>query len=531
MSIRTLRAPTTLARGRLGLLNHSVWLRLVGLGALLELWLWGLMVFVAGPFGREEFTRSPLAARWPVMADTARLIFSPSWLSRAFVLNKDWLQVVILALLFYGAALIAALACALAKSLSQPGQRHLFVILGGALLLGGTFLLIPGFPTQDIFSYIFYGRMAVLHHANPLTAVPNQFPNDPFLSTVFWRNTPSVYGPTWLALSDVLTWLAEAWGGSLATYVFLFKSTSLLFHLANAAVIWSILTVLAPQRRVMGTLLYAWNQLALLEFAGSGHNDAVMLFFFLLGVWSLVRNHELLALLAFALALDTKFILLILLPFYFWYVVRELPPAAMVRGALWRLGLLFGVCACFYLPYWDGLHTLSSLISSPPTQGLRDSLLEMIDWPLRQVLARLPGWSEGSSAALALVIMKALAGLIFLVAWLRLFPGVRSRKRLFLAWWWALFLYLSIASGWFVPWYGTWLLAVAAFYPLDDLTTATQLLTGGVLILYVLDPLPLSSLHGIRALLAFGPAIIYLLWRRFRAQPDRAATRQYAATA
>ena len=115
-----------------------------------------------------------------------------------------------------------------------------------------------------------------------LISTPADFANDPFLTLVFWRDVRSVYGPVWLLLSGALAALGQAFGGSLALYVALFKLLGFAAHLTNAWLIWLILGCLAPERQLQGTLLYAWNPLCLLEFCASGHNDAVMLTLLLL---------------------------------------------------------------------------------------------------------------------------------------------------------------------------------------------------------------------------------------------------------
>ena len=43
--------------------------------------------------------------------------------------------------------------------------------------------------------------------------------------------------------------------------LFLFKGLALLAHLVNCVLIWGILSEIAPSRRILGTLLYAWNPL------------------------------------------------------------------------------------------------------------------------------------------------------------------------------------------------------------------------------------------------------------------------------
>ncbi|MBA3826379.1 MAG: hypothetical protein H0X24_21070, partial [Ktedonobacterales bacterium] len=77
---------------------------------------------------------------------------------------------------------------------------------------------------------------------------------------------------------------------------------------------------------------------------------------------------------------------------------------------------------------------------------------------------------------------------------------------------WALLGYLVLASGWFWPWYATWPLAIVALRPLDRLTRATVLLSNGVLVLYAFLPLTAAPIFGLRAIVAFGPALGYLAW-------------------
>jgi hypothetical protein len=495
-------------------------------GGLLECWL--LALFCVAPLSVLEFTPSPLAVPWPIVLAPARFLFPVAWLQGTFDPAQSWPQLLLLALLFYGAAATAGAAVYLARRLGPPTRRHLLLVMAGAVVFGVTLLLIPAFPSQDIFSYIIYGRISVLYHANPLTAIPSQYPRDPVLPYVFWQDTRSVYGPVWLGLSDMLTHLAQLWGGSLAVSVLLFKLVAFLAHLGNALLLWAILGHLAPRHRLVGTLLYAWNPLALLEFAGSGHNDALLLLFFLLGVLFLVQGREVLALLAFAASIDTKYVFLILLPLYFWYVacLQAVTPSGwgqQARALFWRLGVLFGTSALLYLPYWAGPRTLGSILYAPPTQELENSLVEAISWPVRWGLAWLFGLSPADSGVIASVLLKVLTGLLFLLLWLRLFPTVRSRKSLLGAWWWTIWLYLVIASGWFLPWYVTWLLVLAALRPAGKLLIATELLAGGVLVIYAMDPLTAAPFYGLRSLLAFGPALGYLLWQRHRARERRPA--------
>lgn len=483
--------------------------------ALVELFLLGL--FAVAPVGGVSQSISPLARSWPALLAPARLIFGDTLVNGSVPPDREWPALALYAALLLGAAGAAALAVLAARSIVTPSRRHLRLALTGALILGVTLLLLPALPSDDVFSYILYGRISAIHHANPLVLTPGNFPHDPFLSLVFWRGVRSVYGPVWLLLSGGVTQLAQAFGGSLTAYVLLFKLLGLVAHLANAALIWAILGRLAPRRQVFGTLLYAWNPLCLLEFCASAHNDAVMLTFALAAVYLLLREQEAAALGMIGLSIATKYVLLVLLPLYLVLVARRFlarnETLARVTGAVaWRLGLVVAVVGVTALPFWDGASTFGSILYSPPAQQLDNSPMEALSWPLR---ALFEAFGVGHTGAQTFVDngLKVTGLLLFALIWLRLLLATRDIQSMLRGWAWALFAYAVIASGWFWPWYVTWAVVFVALLPWDEVTVATLLLAGGVLTLYGFQPLYAAPVYGLRAYVAFGPAVGYLLWR------------------
>jgi uncharacterized membrane protein len=143
-----------------------------------------------------------------------------------------------------------------------------------------------------------------------------------------WHDAVSVYGPVWTllctALYKVVAPLATThiWG-----YIVSFKMLGLAFHLGNAALIWFILGRLRPRDQIAGTIFYAWNPLALIEFAGNGHNDAGLVFFLLAAIAAIVmeRPRTWLVVLCLALSVLTKFITLLIIPAYLLYLWRSTP--------------------------------------------------------------------------------------------------------------------------------------------------------------------------------------------------------------
>ena len=544
--------------------------RLLAIAALVEVFL--LALVAVAPIGGVSQSISPLARVWPWLLWPARLAFGDALVDGSVPAERGWPTLALFAALLVGASCAAALALLVCQRDQGVERRHLALALGCAAAFGATLALLPALPSDDVFSYILYGRIGVVHHANPLIAAPSAFPHDPFLALVFWRGVPSVYGPVWLLLSAALTTLAEGLGGGLAAYVLLFKLLGLLAHLANAALIWAILGLVAPRRRLLGTLFYAWNPLCLLEFCASAHNDAVMLTFALLGVYCLARGEgergarlatggvsggrsqarlvvnawdalaewvrewlagqhahvlwELGALVCFGLSVATKYVLLALLPLYLalvWWRGRErgAVPGRLALALLGRVGVVLAVVVVTALPFWAGPRTLGAILYSPPAQQLDNSLLEAISWPLRS-LAQAVG-ARGATAALVENGLKLLGLAGFALVWLAQFRRARTLSGMVEAWAWALFGYVTIASGWFWPWYVTWVVALVALLPWGTLSVAALLLAGGVLTLYAFLPLYAAPVYGFRALLAFGPALGYLAWRWWRGRHESAS--------
>src|SRR6185312_15579998 len=155
-----------------------------------------LALFVVAPLGGVTLTVSPLARVWPWLLAPARLVFGDALVRASVTPAQGWAQLALLATLLVGASCAAAGAVWVARRVeTRHDRRSLWLALGVAAALGLTLTLLPALPSDDIFSYILYGRISALHHANPLITTPASIPHDPFLTLVYWQNTRSVYGP------------------------------------------------------------------------------------------------------------------------------------------------------------------------------------------------------------------------------------------------------------------------------------------------------------------------------------------------
>jgi hypothetical protein len=167
-------APSTRARR-----GSVLAVRLLILAAIVELFL--LSLWTVAPLAPISQTISPLALQWPWLLGPARLIFGSAPVNGSIPPERGWLALLLFATLLVGASCQAALVIPLCLRFPGGGRRYLLLALGAAAVFGLTLVLLPTLPSDDVFSYILYGRIGAIHHANPLIVTPSSFPNDPFL--------------------------------------------------------------------------------------------------------------------------------------------------------------------------------------------------------------------------------------------------------------------------------------------------------------------------------------------------------------
>lgn len=183
--------------------------------------------------------------------------------------------------------------------------------------------LIATFPynATDVYRYFISARLLLVYGSSPLATPLDAFPADPFLPLAGeWAGVTSPYGPLWELVAAAMTAIRPQ---NLQLGLVLFKTLASVLHLAIAGLIWARLgNETSPAERRSRTLLWAWNPALLLTFAVNAHNDALMLFWLVLGWW-LVRRHPLRGLLVMALAPLTKPIALLVLPFFYVAALRD----------------------------------------------------------------------------------------------------------------------------------------------------------------------------------------------------------------
>ena len=146
------------------------------------------------------------------------------------------------------------------------------------MLLGWSVPLLFGMPlaSSDLYSYAAQAQLA-RHGLDPYTTTPADLPAvdlGKFLDNVAWKwvDTPSPYGPLWVAVSK---WVAALTGNHALISVLLLR----LLPFAAIVLTARLLPVLAGRygrRADLALWLAIGNPLILVHAVGGGHNDAVM---------------------------------------------------------------------------------------------------------------------------------------------------------------------------------------------------------------------------------------------------------------
>lgn len=436
---------------------------------------------------------------------------------------------------------------------ARSDQRHVLkVIWIGALLGGLVFVFTPAFLSHDAFVYAGYGRVLAVHHANPYFTTLSVFPQDPFFKLDDWRDALAAYGPIWLVVCALGTFLA---GDSPLNYVLLYRTIDLLAHLGNILLIIAILRMLgrSPRTIATGALLYAWNPLVLQESSLGAHNDVVMVTCMLLGIFFWVRSEReqdlslttlraySLPLAAFTFAVLIKFTAAPLLVFFLLLLLRKALYSSTANSSLrqphtlqWRrafrtlipAGLLCaGLIIFCYTPFWIGYsipEIINSFVAPPSANSSYGSIFSAIfkwvsiyglpaqNWlafPL-QVLSTRQSWQ---------VITIVLVGSVMLVGivWLWRVPTTRVMVLATLA----VLGTLLIITSWFFPWYVLWLVGLAAICLPAMHTQAARALVAATLVFsasahfiyYFRGYAPLGDWIGLTFLTTIGPPLLALL--------------------
>ena len=146
-----------------------------------------------------------------------------------------------------------------------------------------TLLLAPPLSLTDVFNYINYGRMGMLHGLDPYTTIPALGPHsDPSYALSNWHQLLTPYGPLFTLITYAVVPLGVA--GSL----WAFKGLLMVLSLATILLVWKCARLLGRDP-VAAIVLVGLNPLILVWGLGGDHNDFFMMFCITLACYLLLR--------------------------------------------------------------------------------------------------------------------------------------------------------------------------------------------------------------------------------------------------
>ncbi len=339
----------------------------------------------------------------------------------------------------YGAVLSMCLRGELARGRAPMIALTVPILVNVLLAVGRPWL------SQDVFSYMAHGFLAITPGSNPFLQ-PAEAAADtligPALGAYGWHGVVGItpYGILW-------TWVEKAAmglsGGHLPLALLLLKSVVVAASLGTAFCIWSFLGRTRPSSQLLGTLAYLWNPMILSEFAGEGHNDALLVFFVVAALAACAAGRPTTSMVTQSLGILSKYISLMFCPaqlVYLWRTRRGTARLALqIAGTLVITG---AIAALLYAPLWAGSHTFDGLLKrGQPISSA--SPFGAINWMLRR--------SPLSSVAASLTVACVTLPLLALVGWASL--RVKDAATLAQAFAWISLGYVLVASPDYWPWY------------------------------------------------------------------------------
>lgn len=362
----------------------------------------------------------------------------------------------------------------------RESRAAFWLILAGALAFRLTLAPLVPSLSDDIHRYRWDG-LAQQAGWNPYSVRPDDSRLAPLRNKLGGnfvvmpgRDIPSIYPPL-AQLVYRLTW--RLLPGAVA-----FKMPFLLADLLVVAMlaVW----IRTTGEKNFRLAIYAWNPLVVVEFAASGHNDALALAF-VFAALLIIRRQPVVSTLALTAAALAKAFPATLVPLW----LRK----TGWRNALW-MAALAAVCTWPYR---------SALLAMRHTLTYYESRWQQNNASLYSVLA----WFSGSTEVAAGLGVGVVGGLALWAAARRL-DTMRAAYLLFGA------TLLLAPNGY--SWYFTWIVPLLCFFPNPAwlLLTVLQFLSYNVLIGY--QATSVWHFDPVLQWLTYGPFYALLLWRALR---------------
>lgn len=377
----------------------------------------------------------------------------------------------------------------------QAGQTAAlrFIVMIWLAASGLLLLAAPGGESQDVFDYLYRGRLMAEYGVSPLAVAPNAVAPRLFYNYISWKGFVDTYGPLWEYASATMARIV-GYGLSftnlqpphspgcigtrpecsvLTGYITGYRLLAIALTGVSGWLIAQIVQSSHPAQVALALTLWFWNPLVLIVTALGAHNDAVLLPLLLASLLCFRYRRWVWGLVLLALAAHVKLTALLVLPILLIWLIWH----TGWIGAIWRsaVALLISlpISWLLYAPL-GGWQTLPRMLEE------RGRFLAN-SWPrVAQVaLIDLHHWPEADAWQLTTRMATGafLSTAVLLIGWrlqlLRLFSTHHPKQPGEPLLWQTIaeltLCYLLIGSFWFQHWYLLWLIAPAALIPTSTL--------------------------------------------------------------
>ncbi len=150
-----------------------------------------------------------------------------------------------------------------------------------AFLIGGILFFSYPFLSHDFFNYIFDAKILTYYGENPYLHKPLDYPNDEWLRFMHWTHRSYPYGPTFLPITLIPSFLAM---GKFILNYFLFKAVFIFFY------IFSVYFLSKIERK--SAIEFVTHPLILIEGVVSAHNDLIAVALAIGGFYYLLNKDQ-----------------------------------------------------------------------------------------------------------------------------------------------------------------------------------------------------------------------------------------------
>lgn len=200
--------------------------------------------------------------------------------------------------------------------------------------------------SYDLFNYMFYGRIVTYYHENPYIRRALDFSNDPWINFMRWTHNTYPYGPVWLLVSVPISFVGMQF---FLPTLFLYKALMAASFLGTTCVIGKILRVVGSKKMLFGMAFFALNPLVIIESLVSAHNDIVMIFLSVLGVYLLLKTNYVRSFFVLVLSIGIKFATAFLIPVYGLILYHQLKRRGLPYERIFTTAVILMAIAMAFL--------------------------------------------------------------------------------------------------------------------------------------------------------------------------------------